>query len=490
MHLTYILLLMVFIESVVFTKYSIGLEQQKKLMSHLFDDYDPTTWPVRNMSYKVDVHFVFWLKQIIDVDERKQVLTSAAGIKMYWIDEHFQWEAEKFNNITTLWNSSKKIWTPAVELWNNAETESFMVDTTVRIDNDGKVTWDALVNVKSFCEINFFYFPVDAQECKLEFGPWIMSTEYVNMLVMEGEADFINENIAAGEFRVRDANLTRDEYHWAQNFSVVAVEISLQRQPLFYFLNLLIPCMIIYLITLFGFSLPPDSGEKVSLSVTILLSMALFQGLSSEIMPPTSSNVPLIAQYNMLLMILVAVSTVTTIYVLRFWHRGPAHTEVPPWMRKFVLQFLFKALCMSGTFEHVVPGSCPPPPQECGYSALKAQAKNGSLYRNQKLEMSTLRGQETDAGERNSGDSVWVKQNQLDPGTRAIIAELKDIATNFKFLVSQKLEEEHEDDISKEWKQVALVINRLFLWIYVILTVTTGCYFAAMTCFTPRPKDL
>ena len=43
------------------------------------------------------------------------------------------------------------------------------------------------------------------------------------------------------------------------------------RRTLYYFFNLIVPCLLIASMAVLGFTLPPDSGEKLSLGVTILL---------------------------------------------------------------------------------------------------------------------------------------------------------------------------------------------------------------------------
>lgn len=43
-----------------------------------------------------------------------------------------------------------------------------------------------------------------------------------------------------------------------------------------------------------GFLLPPESGEKVSLEVTVLLSQAVFLLVISDFLPPSADNFPII----------------------------------------------------------------------------------------------------------------------------------------------------------------------------------------------------
>jgi len=47
-------------------------------------------------------------------------------------------------------------------------------------------------------------------------------------------------------------------------------------------------------VALLGFYVPSDSGEKVSMGITTLLSMTVFLMLVAENMPPTSDVLPLV----------------------------------------------------------------------------------------------------------------------------------------------------------------------------------------------------
>ncbi len=65
------------------------------------------------------------------------------------------------------------------------------------------------------------------------------------------------------------------------------------RKPLYYLFNLVLPCVFITGTTVLVFYLPPDSGEKVSLGVTVLLALTVFLLMVAESMPPQSLTVPL-----------------------------------------------------------------------------------------------------------------------------------------------------------------------------------------------------
>merc|ERR1719422_2845364 len=119
---------------------------------------------------------------------------------------------------------------------------------------------------------------------------------------------------------------------------------TMRRKTLFYTVNLIIPCVGISFLSVLVFYLPSDSGEKVSLSISILLSLTVFFLLLAEIIPPTSLAVPLLGKYLLFTMILVTLSVVVTIGVLNVNFRTPATHKMAPWVRKAFIDFLPKYL--------------------------------------------------------------------------------------------------------------------------------------------------
>jgi nicotinic acetylcholine receptor, invertebrate len=111
------------------------------------------------------------------------------------------------------------------------------------------------------------------------------------------------------------------------------------------------------------FCLPTAAGEKMTLCMSILLALNLFQLLVTKILPPTSAVVPLIAKYLLFtftLNVLVIgkagrASTdcisrlrllVNTVIITNFYYRTPMTHSMPMWSRRVFLHILPRLLWM------------------------------------------------------------------------------------------------------------------------------------------------
>ena len=83
-----------------------------------------------------------------------------------------------------------------------------------------------------------------------------------------------------------------------ESFIDVTFTIVIDRRPLYYWFNLVIPCLFMIAIVLVGLYLPVESGEKIGLSVTIILALTVFLQLVSEKLPTQAESIPLISKYR------------------------------------------------------------------------------------------------------------------------------------------------------------------------------------------------
>lgn len=77
----------------------------------------------------------------------------------------------------------------------------------------------------------------------------------------------------------------------------ITFSLEIKRKPLFYIMSILFPCILTGSVAALGFALPPESGEKVSLEVTVLLSLAVFLLMVTEQLPASSVNFPYVGRF-------------------------------------------------------------------------------------------------------------------------------------------------------------------------------------------------
>lgn len=80
-------------------------------------------------------------------------------------------------------------------------------------------------------------------------------------------------------------------------------QVVIRRRPLFYTVNLLLPSIFLMVMDIVGFYLPPDSGERVSFKITLLLGYSVFLIIVSDTLPATAIGTPLIGDLVRLLRI-------------------------------------------------------------------------------------------------------------------------------------------------------------------------------------------
>jgi nicotinic acetylcholine receptor, invertebrate len=92
--------------------------------------------------------------------------------------------------------------------------------------------------------------------------------------------------------------------------------------------------------------MPANSGEKITMGITILNSLNIFLLLVAEINPPTSLATPLIGKYLLFTMVLVTFSIMMTVLVLNIHFRSPSTHVMAPWVQELFLRVLPRLLFM------------------------------------------------------------------------------------------------------------------------------------------------
>jgi len=328
---------------------------ERMLLRDLMENYQKLERPVMNEADAVNLTFGLTLQQIIDVDEKNQILTTNIWLNLEWQDINLKWNKSDYGQIGDIRIPPKYIWKPDLLMYNSAD-EAFdgTYHTNVIVTSEGMCTYIPPGIFKSTCKIDITWFPFDDQDCDMKFGSWTYDGFKVD-LKLKAEAGDLGTYTNNGEWDLLSVPAIRNEVVYEccpAPYLDVTFTIKIRRRTLYYFFNLIVPCVLIASMAVLGFTLPPDSGEKLSLGVTILLSLTVFLNMVVETMPVTSDN-PLLGTYFNCIMFMVASSVVTTIMILNYHHRLSDTHKMPNWVRILFLQWIPWLLRMSRPGEKI-----------------------------------------------------------------------------------------------------------------------------------------
>ncbi len=232
--------------------------------------------------------------------------------------------------------------------------------TKATIHNDGLVIWKPPAIYKSLCPINVEFFPFDEQLCTLKIGSWTydgyaVDIKHKSLPPSSNDLDEVTMGIDLGdyydstEWDLLAVPAKKYEKYYpccSEPYPDIKFNITIRRKTLFYTVNLILPCVAICCVTLLVFYIPANSGEKITMGITILNSLNIFLLLVAEINPPTSLATPLIGKYLLFTMVLVTCSIIVTVFVLNIHFRSPSTHVMSPWIRELFLNVLPRLLLM------------------------------------------------------------------------------------------------------------------------------------------------
>ena len=109
--------------------------------------------------------------------------------------------------------------------------------------------------------------------------------------------------VANGEWDLISSSLVRNVVYYPcchEPFPDVTITLIIRRKILYYMYNVILPCLMMSTLTLLVFCLPPESGEKIALGVTVLLAFSVFMLAISEKLPETSESIPLLGEFDII----------------------------------------------------------------------------------------------------------------------------------------------------------------------------------------------
>uniref|UniRef100_A0A8D3DTE6 Neuronal acetylcholine receptor subunit alpha-7 n=1 Tax=Scophthalmus maximus TaxID=52904 RepID=A0A8D3DTE6_SCOMX len=482
---------------------------QRRLYQDLMTGYNSLERPVSDDTQVLTVNFGLSLMQIMDVDEKNQVLTTNIWLQLFWDDHYLKWDPVEYPGVTNVRFPDHLIWKPDILLYNSAE-ERFdaTFHTNILVNHSGSCNYIPPGIFKSTCRIDVRWFPFDIQKCELKFGSWTYGGWSLDLKLLEADT---SSYVANGEWDLVEVVGQKNERSYVcceEPYPDVTFTIVMRRRTLYYGLHLLIPCVLISTLALLVFLLPADSGEKISLGITVLLSLTVFMLIVAEIMPATSESVPLIAQYFATTMVIVGFSIIATVLVLRYHHHDPSGGKMPKWTRVILLNWCAWFLRMRRPGEGRVRSACH---DKAPRSSLTSTELNASTTASQSTNGATLhigvRGPESiggsaaakspDSGAQcgrlpgRAGEEEMLLPTCQSPLLGGVEPELAKILDEVRYIAKRFHDQDEDVSVCNEWKFAAAVIDRLCLMAFSIFTIlcTIGILMSAPNFVEAISKD-
>uniref|UniRef100_A0A1I8G662 Neur_chan_LBD domain-containing protein n=1 Tax=Macrostomum lignano TaxID=282301 RepID=A0A1I8G662_9PLAT len=354
-----------------------------------------------------------------------------------WHDERLHWSPENYSGLAVLRVPCQKLWLPDIVLYNSADdfTTGYM-QSKAMVDCNGTVFWP----------------PRQSYD-----RPAKSISRIFRLTIRREEVDFENY-VQSGEWNLIRVDVERQETVYPIStvpYPDIKFHIVIQRRTLYYLFNIIFPCLWLTVLSLLSFWLPPDSGEKITLGITVLLAFSVFMLLIAENMPATSEFVPLIGIYLTVTMSTTSLSIVLTVFVLHLHHIGPNDKPVPRWLRRFLFKRLAPLLCMTSVARY----------------QRKARRKRRELRQLDDSDQPAVDDitdeaeDELETATCTTTASTFRQQHQFRQSIR--------LDRHIRRLMRQQLDDEAAQLLISDWRTVAYVMDRLLFWLFLTAAFTS-----------------
>ena len=318
----------------VFSKETMAgtLNDTNTLLANLLKDYNTNVRPVENQSLPVYVSIQPYVKSIQEFDEVKEMFSFVGAIFVMWVDDRMKWDPEEYGGINEIHVSYNDVWIPEMILSSPSDDVDSLGKkwNRIRYHSYGLAQWLPVDLIKSTCSVNVKNYPFDSQSCLTSFNalgydsreivimPW---TNQIDVSIFQPNSLWDIQNTSVS---VLQANVQLD------------CTFHLKRKPSFVIINILLPILCLSLLNVLVFLLVPESGERASYCITVLLSIAVFMTIVNDMLPRSSTPVPMISYKLMLDMVISSLIVFVAILNLRIYSRDNSD-PVPKWLQKFYL---------------------------------------------------------------------------------------------------------------------------------------------------------
>ncbi|XP_069599201.1 5-hydroxytryptamine receptor 3A-like [Ranitomeya imitator] len=423
--------------------------------------YNKGVRPVQDWKRATTVHVDIMIYAILGVDEKNQIMTTYIWYNQSWFDEFLTWDPENFDNVTKISIPTQWVWKPDIVVTEQVDEVKSSDETFVYLDYTGRVYNNKPMLIKSSCKVNLYYFPFDHQNCCLTFSSWTHTIQDMDLSFWRHTNDtrsFTSNYKKNGEWDILEvipSHVVLTEEDDNHKFGLVLFSIVIRREPLFYAVNLILPSMLLMIMNIAGFYLPPETGERTSYKITLLLGYSVFLLIVSDNCPPTGT--PLIGSYFVMCMVLLVISVMESIFIARVVHQDTLHRSVPQWVKTMVLEKMAALVCV----------------------------KSKDYFAISRNNISDISEQKEDS---NSTEKLSIYNDETIKYHIRQLATAQDLDAQLMIIkeIQESLKKNTDRCISNEWLHVGYIIDMFLFRLYILIVLLFMVSMAAIWARWPQ----
>ncbi|XP_043985175.1 5-hydroxytryptamine receptor 3A-like isoform X1 [Gambusia affinis] len=413
--------------------------------------------PVANFSEPLRITLSITVVGILGVDEKAQTLTTFLWQVLEWNIPGLSWDEQKCGTerVSVL---REKLWVPDVHISEFMDENKSPQTPYVYLNNTGHVYDDKPIRVVSSCKLEIYNFPFDIQYCTLTFGSYLHFASEIQMLpgrtgeeTLSGSKGVLETNGAweLSEIKVFPSELELD----VGSYSELKFQLVLRRRPILYVVNLLVPSCFLVTVDLISFLLPPQSVDRASFKMTLILGYTVFLLIMNDLLPVTGGRTPLINVFFSISLALMVASLLETVFITNIQFSSSQYSAVPHWLSVLVLRYLAIVVCLSPKKSNRVTVCLNP-----SYKDPTANTNSVTISGNQDISKEP--------------QPVKASTSPAAPPEPAL-EELKKLTRHLSAIRLQVDKHFQGSRTAEEWQMIGIVIDRLLFYLYIVFIIAS-----------------
>lgn len=201
--------------------------------------------------------------------------------------------------------------------------------------------------------MNSKYFPFDVQMCYCKWGSWSADNSQINLRLFNNSEvvndGYMLENVI---FEMTKSLQILNEITYpssGRTYQDVKLIMYFTRNYRGFILTVLLNSLFLCLICLISFLIPIKSGERLSLSLSVVIAITVYQIIASDMLPIGTDSIPTLSIFLFLQCLMVYFSVFVTMINMQLECRG--HTDEP---NQFFFDLLVIKIGGNVIFKHVM----------------------------------------------------------------------------------------------------------------------------------------